>query len=337
VDRFACLPPEDRKPFIGETAAQLGVADSIVEKDFWVCWTLKHLFGLHELHRLLFRGGTSLSKAYGLIKRFSEDIDITIHREDLGICESRSQLRDMSRNARGRWLESLKRACEAYIAAELLPSVLEEFHSILDESVHPWTLAVDPDEPQTLLFEYPDANLPGDDHYLQETIRIAFGARGELQPCGSKEISPYVGQQFQDAFEEPACQLMTLAAERTFWEKVTALHGWHHGNNPQKAERRSRHYYDVCMLSRSEVIEQALEQLDLLADVAEHKSLLFHSSWAHYDEAVPGTLRLVPQAELRSALKSDYGSMRVMFFQDPPPFEEILTELEDLEARINDL
>ena len=338
MDRFARLPPADREPFFSETAARLGVAHVIIEKDFWACWTLKHLFGLPERHRFLFRGGTSLSKAYGLIRRFSEDIDITIHRADLGFGTSREELRAMTGNERKRWLASLRGACEAYVAEELLPSITEVFGGVLgevrDES---WKLAVDPETAQTLLFEYPPTGLSGEAGYIGETVRIAMGAKGECEPSGSRQIRSYAAEEFQEEFEDPACELMTLAAERTFWEKVTALHAWYHRNNPQKAHKTSRHYYDTCMLSRSDVRGKALDQLDLLADVAEHKSLLFSSGWARYDEARPGMLRLVPQSELRGALERDYENMRLMFFDEPPPFAEVIAELEALESEINAL
>ena len=338
MDRFARLPAADREAFISETAERRGVAHTIVEKDFWVCWTLKHLFGLPDRPGLLFRGGTSLSKAYGLIRRFSEDIDITIDRTDLGFGESREDLATMTGNKRQRWIDSVDDACKVHVAEKLLPSITDVFEGILGKVPDTsWRIGVDPESAKTILFEYPPTGPSRQAGYIQETVRIAMGARGECEPCASREIRSYAAEVFPTEFEDPACELMTLAAERTFWEKATALHAWHHGDNPEKAHRASRHYYDVCMLARSKVKSRALAAPELLADVADHKVLLFRSAWAKYEEAKPGTLRLVPQPTFRAALATDYRDMREMFFDEPPPFEDVMAELESLESEIHSL
>ena len=338
MDQFAFRLPHERAPFFTETAARLQVSDIIIAKDFWVCWTLKNLFALENGPRLLFKGGTSLSKAYGLIYRFSEDVDITVRRHDLGFAEDRDVLRGLSGKARDRWIGRLTNTCEEYIAGSLLPALQEALRSVLgDPGDDSWRLELDTDNPETLSFGYPASNLPGQDAYVARAIKIEFGARGESWPAGLKDIRPYVAQEYPDEFSEPACEITTLDAERTFWEKIAALHGWYHENKPERAARKSRHYYDVFALARSPLQQRALGRLDLLRDVADHKCLFFRSAWAKYDEATPGTLRLVPQSELRAALEADYRGMNEMFFRDPPSFADVMAELEALEDEINSL
>jgi hypothetical protein len=137
---------------------------------------------------------------------------------------------------------------------------------------------------------------------------------------------------------DPWARVRVLAAERTFWEKATILHMIHHNpSNKQLAARMSRHYYDVYQLSNSDLFDVAIEQIDLLSEVAEHKKVYFKSAAAKYDEACRGTLRLVPTEVQTRELMQDYQAMQPMFFEEPPDFTDILLRLSDIEDQINRL
>ncbi|MHA7882126.1 nucleotidyl transferase AbiEii/AbiGii toxin family protein [Nitratireductor rhodophyticola] len=344
MDKVARLPAGDRAALFGETGAGRGVANTIIEKDFWVCWTLKRLFGLpkNAAASLVFKGGTSLSKAFGIIRRFSEDIDLSFDRADLGYTGDRDPEQEgISRKKAGRLIDDLVEDVERHIADRLLPALRA---AIVDELGEPqdneWTLSIDEADAQTLNFHYPIA-LPAAEYqgmaYITPRVRLELGARGDPWPVETKDIHPYAAEDFSDFFEDPYTAVTVLSARRTFWEKATALHA--EANRPAASatpQYFSRHYYDLAMLLGSDEGKAAAADLELLATVAKHKATFFRSGWANYDAARPGTLRLMPNEARIKDLRADYREMAPMMFDDSPPsFDDILSTIEKLQESIN--
>jgi hypothetical protein len=173
--------------------------------------------------------------------------------------------------------------------------------------------------------------------YVQPVVRLEFGARSDHWPAIEGIVEPYAASEFPGLFARPRTTVRTLAAERTFWEKVTLLHAEHHRPADKPiAGRLSRHYYDVVRLYQNPIGQQALRQMDLLVSVVKHKTLFFHSGWANYHSARPGSIRLLPAPERVAELERDYQAMVEMIFGDPSPFDEILSLLGELERRLND-
>lgn len=334
MENFANDAPELRDEAFQETAAQLGMSKAIIEKDFWVCWSLKQLFALPSFgEQLIFKGGTSLSKAYNVIHRFSEDVDLSIDREQLGFAGDRDpEDPNLSGNKQKKLLQELEAAAEEAVRGRLLAEIQAAFGSRLEQS---FTLSVDPTEPQTILFTYPSL-LKSDAGYLKQFVRLEFGARGVQLPAAQIDIAPYLHQAFPDLLADGLVGVKVLGVERTFWEKATILHMlFHQDATKPLADRMSRHYYDLAQLIEHEAKKRALENLGLLTQVAHHKSVFFKSAWANYDEAKPGSLRLVPNANLAAALRKDYAGMREMIIGDAPKFDEILARIETFETEIN--
>ncbi len=168
------------------------------------------------------------------------------------------------------------------------------------------------------------------------SVKIELGARSDHFPVDSADVTPYLCDAFPDALSDKIARVRVLAAERTFWEKATILHMLHHAPRDKKiAPRMSRHYYDVYRLAQSPVWQRAIDAIALLDRVAVHKSIFFKMAGARYENARPGTLRLTPSDQIVGELRQDYLGMRPMFFRTPPPFEEILSSLPELEAQIN--
>ena len=163
-----------------------------------------------------------------------------------------------------------------------------------------------------------------------------MGARSDHWPAENAIVTPYAAEQFPAKFQNPTSTVRVLAAERTFWEKATILHAWHHAR-PDKPlrDRQSRHYYDLVKLFEAGIGARALQRLDLLAAVAAHKAIFFADPAAKYDEAKPGSLQLVPPASRRAELREDYGKMREMVFGEPPPFEHLMAVLTEIQRQIN--
>lgn len=339
MDAFANLPPAERAEAFTETAARMGLAAAvIVEKDFWVAWSLNQLFALKNTPRMIFKGGTSLSKAYGVIDRFSEDIDISLDRKALGFTGERDPgAEDLSNTQRRKLLEELKEAASNYVAGELREALQAKIAAALGESG--WSLAIDDADPQTLLFAYPRAlneSAYAGLAYVPPLLRIEMGARADHWPAAEREIRSYVADEFPDLFSEAKIAVTTLGVERTFWEKATILHAaYHAAADKALAARVSRHYFDVALLAESEFGASAIADKALLDAVALHKSRFYPSAAARYDEARRGTLRLVPHADLEKLLRADYEKMAEMIFREPPSFDEILATLRKIEASIN--
>jgi len=337
MDQVACWTPGDRAALFQETATRMGPAPAIIEKDFWVCWSLSRLFAAPGRQpAMLLKGGTSLSKAYGAIERFSEDIDLSLDRHDLGFTGDRDPENATSRSAAQRLVEALQQSCVRYLTDEFLPATIRDFEAVLDPVNSGWSLDIDPDDPQTILFAYPPSEPAGHGMYVRPIVRLEFGARSDLWPASDAEIRPYAAEQFPDAFQTPTCTAHVLEARRTFWEKATLLHAeFHRPTVRPGADRLSRHYYDLVQLSNTSIYQEALADQDLLTRVADHKGRFFPVGWARYDEARPGRLRLVPHPELRTMLEADYGAMQEMIFGKPPSSASIIRRLEEVEAQVN--
>lgn len=339
MDTIARWEPRDRADLFNEVGTARGLANPIIEKDFWVCWTLKRLFVGEAFPGLVFKGGTSLSKGYGIIERFSEDIDLSFDRAALGYGGDKDPEQAGSAKKAADLIEQLVAGVRAHIAGPFLTTLREAIAQQLGPEDGQWSLTIDPQDPQTVNFCYP-SSLTERDYagiaYVNPVVRLELGARGDPWPAEKRVIQPYAAEERPELFEAPACDVDTLAVERTFWEKATILHAEHH-RPPDKAtgERMSRHYYDLVMLARSGIAERALKRLDLLSVVARHKTLFFRSGWARYDEATPGTLRLLPTDQRRADLAADYAKMQPMFFAQPPTFDDILAEIMRLHGLIN--
>ena len=280
MDDFAKETPETRAEVFRETAARMNVTPAIAEKDFWVCWSLKRVFELGgDVPGLLFKGGTSLSKAYGAIRRFSEDIDLSLDRYDLGFDGDRDPAADLSGKQRKALLEDLEAAAAAAVAGPVQTALAATMAAALGDAAD---LSLD-DDPQTLIFTYPKSldDAPGSPAYIQPSVRLEFGARSDHLPFEDRPIISYAAEHFPDLFSAPSVTVKTLAAERTFWEKATILHMLYHRDADKPlALRMSRHYYDLVQLSRTEIRTRALGALDLLKAVAEHKAVFFKAAWA---------------------------------------------------------
>lgn len=338
MDTVLQLGQRQRVELFTETARQTGFDAIIVEKDFWVCWTLKEMFQLPAIgEHLIFKGGTSLSKVYKVIERFSEDIDVSIDRGFLGFGGTNEPEAGASNKEKQRRIEGLKIACQQKIAETLLPA-LEAGIKVKVRHDEKWTLRSDADDPdrQTLLFEYPTSFPVDVAGYVRRIVKIEMGARADHWPSETKAVTPYVAEQFPQGFKEGSCVVKVLSAERTFWEKATILHAefFRPAEKPMP-ERFSRHYCDFYEMVRRGGSTSAVAKLDLLARVAQHKNLFFKTSWARYNEAVKGSLRVMPPEHRLKALREDYVKMQQMFYGEPPGFDTILSLLSQWESDFN--
>jgi len=326
MDKIAAGPASDRRDLFQESASRLGMNPAIVEKDFWVCWIFRLLFAEPALKdQMVFKGGTSLSKVFGLIDRFSEDIDLVLDWRLLGYHQEGAQ-GTRSKAQQSRHNQEMNARAIAYIRDTLLSQLNHLFAPI------PGIIArIDEDDPHTVNVFYPAAFEAG---YIRPAVRLKIGPLASWVPSSSHSIRAYAAQAFPEAFSNPVFQVIAIDAERTFWEKATILHQEAHRPGAIPA-RYSRHYYDLYKLSESPIKRVALANLVLLKSVVEFKEQFYYSSWARYDLAIPRSFRLSAPDNQLPALERDYRAMRDMFYREPPTFGEILAGLAALEQEIN--
>lgn len=329
---IARLSEKEKNELFHNTAAKMGMTDAIIEKDFWVCFMLDYLF-----HRCIwksniaFKGGTSLSKSYGLIERFSEDIDLILDWRVLGY-DKDEPWAERSNTKQDIFNKEAASRTETFLKNEFMPVVVSDLQNELGYEINCY---IEKDEPQTVVFAYERSF---SDSSILPTIRLEIGALAAWTPAKIKTITPYTAEKYERLFKQPSTEIMTVLPKRTFWEKVTILH--REAYRPEKSvipSRYSRHYYDLYCMANSPVKEDAFADLDLLNKVVKFKDKFYRCSWARYDEAKPGMMKLVPSEKNIKILREDYEHMKNMIYGEKPNFDTILEAMKQLEAEINAL
>lgn len=335
----------ERRDLFLATASRLGTAEQNIEKDFWVCWTLDALF--NDLAaggpRLLFKGGTSLSKGYGLIERFSEDIDITVFRDDIGQHTTVDELEELSGKKRNARLDAIRSACQEYIRGPLQLQMDTLLRRALEAAKLPATsgrVELDADDPdgQSLLLWYPTVTAAGND-YIRRAIKIESGAKSALDPHSPVTVRPFVADDLAGR-DLNVRNVTTVDPSRTFWDKVVILHGlrrWFERRGELKGggQRVSRHYYDVSRLLASEAGQIAANNLAMAQDCVRHAKMFFNRPDFDLSSAVTGSFALTPHDEMMAALERDYEAMSGMIFGTVPQFRDLMASIADLEQQIN--
>jgi hypothetical protein len=343
--RLAAASAEERQDLFVGTSQRLGTAPQNVEKDFWVCWTLDALFNgpASVGPRFLFKGGTSLSKGFALIERFSEDIDITVFREDIGEEATVAGLEAMSGKKRREKLDAIKAASQHFIGGPLLEQLSAALAQLIAKTKAERTgtrieLDTDDESGQSLLFWYPTVT-EASDGYIRKAVKIESGAKSALDPHHDRSVAPYVADDLRD-YDLAIQNIRIVDAERTFWDKVIILHGlrkWFDARGLLRAggQRVSRHYYDVYKLMQAGTGTAAMSDPALGKDCVAHAQMFFNSPDLKLDQAHPGGFSLRPSKEMIEKLRGDYDAMAGMIFGAIPEFDAVLASADSLEATLN--
>lgn len=326
------LSEEEQRTIFRNTAQKMGVHEAIVEKDYWVCLLLDYLFNKSRYHRhFIFKGGTSLSKCFHLIKRFSEDIDLILDWRLLGY-EKEEPWLERSKTKQDTFNKQANARAEDFLAKEFLPVFLTEISGMIGNEARAET---DRSDPQTILFHYPQLFQT---ESIVQSIRLEIGALAAWTPAVERTVTPYIFEYYPALAQLKPVPVITSSAERTFWEKATILH--HEANRPRHLAmpaRYSRHYYDLHCIAQSEYKSVSLRQLHLLDEVVDFKMKFYPRAWARYEEAVPCSIKLVPPNDRFNTLRNDYESMAEMIFGPYPSFDELIQSITCLETEINQI
>jgi len=331
VSEFLRLPRTDQIAIIQKGAESTGRRPEYLEKDVWICWALQCLFDLPDSPSMVFKGGTSLSKVYGAIKRFSEDVDITI--DYAKFAEGLNPfLANLSRNRCDQIGKNIRKNLKKYVDDFILP----HFTILASE------LGCKVDRPQNA-----DANERLTLHYpscisavITETVILEFGARNTVEPHDSYTLRPYLSDLIK-VVDFPVANVTVLSPKKTFWEKATLIHHecnrWKSRQPKPNADRMVRHWCDLAILADHDIGESALVDLELLKDVIQVKKIFYRSTYSQYDDCTSGKFCLVPTETLRDLLRSDYSNMirDGMFEEAPMPFESVMGRIAALEKMVN--
>jgi hypothetical protein len=339
MSSFAQLSPTERLIYFNEAAANKGVSPVIVEKDFWVVWILSRLFALPDLcNRLVFKGGTSLSKVFSAINRFSEDVDLSVNPSFCGFTEDYLNNAPSSNQTQKR-MKELQAACSERVQRQILPMLNSDIEGALGKTVEGgcWVdFRVDTETKSPVgLFKYPPA-IEGEIVYISKIVKLEFGSLTNQIPNDKHSISAMVADLVPGQFDDFSAEVIALEFERTFWEKATILHAeYHQPEDKLIKDRFSRHFSDFAALWKHPYGQVAKTRFDLLREVVSFKSRFFPSKTANYGSAVPGTLRLAPPDFRMEELREDYKKMLPMFLTDPPSFDNIMKTMKEAEEDLN--
>jgi predicted nucleotidyltransferase component of viral defense system len=318
------LTEQEQFEIINETSAQLGFSDVVIEKDWWVCMVLRAVFQSKFDKHIVFKGGTSLSKAYAVIERFSEDVDLIIDYHFLGFVDlkSKSQIKKLRKDSgnfvigdfRVELIEQLK-----------ILGIPEEMFSIeFDSKID------DTSDPNTLELYYKSET------HIQKKVIIEMGARALSEPSEKREISSYIDQNFKDnAFVFPEFEVEVTIPTKTFLEKVFLLH--EEFSKPIEKIRHlklSRHLYDLDRLMNSEYGEKAIADKDLFKNIAEFRALMNNVGGISFENHKRDQLSIIPPDEVIDLWEMDYKLMQEnMIVGESLPFSDLIEKLKSIQAK----
>ena len=334
------LPPDVRREALEVAAQHLGRPTVIVEKDIHVVWALSALERAPFGHHVVFKGGTSLSKAYALIDRFSEDVDLTYDLRALApdlVATGTADGWPRSRTQADRWSAALRERLGTWVTT----ACAEHFGTIArDDGVPIITdTVVDATRHQyDILLRYEPVSAQRID-YVVPSVKLEFGARGTGEPNRQFAITTDASMTpALAAIVFPQANVTTLEAERTFWEKATATHAYCVRASFRGAHGFARHWYDLARMHASPVGAAAIRDRALARAVARWKGLFVRERGVDYASAVEGHLQVVPRGDALHALQDDYVHMREagLMLADAPSFDAVLASCADLEVAAND-
>jgi len=333
VDAFLQLSKQDRRDALGVAADRSGRPTHLLEKDVWVVWALATLYAAPLGEHLVFKGGTSLSKAYHVIRRFSEDVDLTYDIRAIApdLVGENGEALPMTRSQEKRWSSEVRRRLPEWVANTVQPVIA---NAMATEGLA-GTIHVEADR---LFIDYePTATGSG---YVAPSVMLEFGARSTGEPASLRDVGCDAAG-LVDGLMFPTARPRVMHAERTFWEKATAIHVFCLQER-LRGDRFARHWHDVARLDEAGLADSAIADRELASAVARHKSMFFAEKAADrtpidYGAAVNGGLLLVPIGDGAKALGDDYARMIEdgLLLDDAEPFDSLIERCAQIAERVN--
>ena len=339
--KFIDLSTEDRVDILNRVSSELNIRQrEVIEKDWWVTAVLRAMFSLPYANHLSFKGGTSLSKCWHLIDRFSEDIDIAIDREYLGFSGtlSKTQISDKLRRAA---CSFVRETMQHDLAAQLYQNGISKEKFKVNVDITP----VSTTDPEIININYDSVfsvSIDGMDgnQYILPKVKVEVSGRSMSEPVSEIMIDSMIDQVYSKApFAEHKFMVRAVLPERTFLEKIFLLHEeFAKPKDLIRIERMSRHMYDIGQMLKTPIAERAVNDALLYRQVVEHRRTFIGLRGFDYDTLYPATLNIVPPPSVFEQWKSDYENMRLhMIYGESASFEVLVKELEKLNSIINQI
>lgn len=333
AEAFVTLSANDRREALAVAADRSGRPAHLLEKDVWVVWTLATLFGSNFGEHLVFKGGTSLSKAYQVIRRFSEDVDLTYDIRAIApdLVGENGEALPKTRSEEKRWSSEVRKRLPEWVEGSVQPIIAE---ALAAEALAA-TIRV---EGEKLFIDYAAATAGSG--YVAPSVMLEFGARSTGEPASLRDIACDASGLIEGV-TFPTARPRVMHAERTFWEKATAIHVFCLQER-LRGDRFARHWHDVARLDEAGFAASAFADRDLANAVARHKTMFFAERASDrtaidYAAAVSGDLRLVPEGDGLKALEEDYARMvdDGLLLEDAEAFEALMARCADISQRAN--
>ena len=331
---FFELSANERFEALAQAADASGRPPHLLEKDVWVVWCLRHLFSAPYAPHLVFKGGTSLSKAYGVIQRFSEDVDLTYDIRAIAgdLIGDRGEPLPGSKSQEKRWSKEIRARLTDWVGVEVVPRLQQD---LLQQNLQA-AVRVEGDK---VFIDY--APLASGTGYVAAAIMLEFGARSTGEPCELRAVQCDAAAYLKD-LEFPEATPQVMRAERTFWEKATAIHVFCAQGMFRGGDRFARHWHDVARLAAVRFDDSAIADKDLALAVADHKSIFFAEKDSDgepisYHAAVTGALQLVPEGRALAELAADYQNMvdDGLFLDEVESFDDLLRQCQTIQDKAN--
>jgi predicted nucleotidyltransferase component of viral defense system len=323
------LPDETKIRLFAETSRQIGLpSSSAAEKDWWVVQTLAVIFSMDCANALIFKGGTSLSKGWNLIQRFSEDIDLALDREFLGFTGELSK----------QDIKKLRRKSYQFITEVFTEELKVKFTELGFKEVTVKYREVENHDQDPLIIEIYYNKLTETDTYLKPGVLVEVGCRSLREPFTQRTFGTFVSEIYTDnPFTDKPITIPVVNPERTFLEKVFLLHEeFQKPFDKIRVERLSRHLYDIEKLSQTEYVEIALQDTELYDTIVRHRSKFTAISGIDYDRHKPENIKFIPPDTIIKKWEADYEEMKgSMIYGQPLNFDELINRLTELQKRIN--
>ncbi|MCL2682683.1 MAG: nucleotidyl transferase AbiEii/AbiGii toxin family protein [Bacteroidales bacterium] len=328
LNEWLKLTDANKRNIFAETARQKALPISAIEKDWWVVHTLSALFSTEYTDKLIFKGGTSLSKSWNLIERFSEDVDLALDREFLGFSG------DLNKGE----IHKLRYASYEFISTKFVDALDSSFKKMgLDGViVKPQQVINHDQDPLIIEIYYP--KLAEHDIYLRPDILVEVGSRSLKEPYSQRNISTFVSEVFSEMpFAKTLITVPTVNPERTFLEKVFLLHEeYQRPSEKIRVERLSRHLYDIEKLSQTPYFQKALGDHDLYYTIVAHREKFTRLSGVDYAKHASEHIRIVPPENLLSVWEKDYENMiSSMVYGKKLSFSELIEKIAGVQKIIN--
>jgi hypothetical protein len=329
--KFLQLSNKDKVLLINQLQEETGLHQVIIEKDLWVTAVLRALFQLPYADNLSFKGGTSLSKCWNLIERFSEDIDIAINREYFGYTGDSFTVRQISKHLRKEACKFSREKLQFDLTRQLLFDDIPENLFQISMDITPVTTV----DPERIFVEYQSVFTKLS--YIKNIVIVEIGGRSMKEPIQKVAIQSLIDQHFATSmFVEKPFELNAVLPERTFLEKVCLLHEefWRQ-NQTLKVERMSRHLYDIAKLIDFHIDDKALTNKNLYLSIIEHRRVFIGLKDFDYSTLLPKTINIIPPDSLMAKLKEDYQKMQSMIYGNRLPFSELIFRIKQLNDKLN--